>query len=136
MSSSTGSTNDLSKNRSRNHHCGNWSCFNITAMVLGFVLFWPLGLFLLFWIVTGRSVKELPGQLAGLWATVKNWSGFDTKVNSDNVIFNEYQQTQYDRIRELKEEIKNRGRRFHEFREDAKRRADEEEFNRFMSSAP
>ena len=135
MSSSTG-TNDFLKSRLQKNHCSNWSCFNITAMVLGFILFWPLGLFLLFWIMTGRSIKELPGQLRELWAIVTNWGGFESKVSSDNVIFDEYQQTQYDRIREIKAEIKDRGRRFHQFRDDAKRRADEEEFNRFMSSAP
>ena len=54
----------------------------------------------------------------------------------DNVVFNEYQQTQYDRIREIKEEIKSRANRFSEFRMDAKRRADQEEFNRFMASGP
>ena len=55
---------------------------------------------------------------------------------SDNEIFNEYQQTQYDRISEIKEEIRTRARRFAEFRSDAKRRADEEEFRRFMDDSP
>lgn len=55
---------------------------------------------------------------------------------SDNSLFNEFQQTQYDRIREIKEEIKDRSNRFNEYRADAKRRADEEEFNNFMSSSP
>jgi hypothetical protein len=55
---------------------------------------------------------------------------------SGNVVFNEYQQTQYDRIRELKEEIKSRAQSFHLYRSDAKRRADEKEFKDFMSNNP
>jgi hypothetical protein len=51
-------------------------------------------------------------------------------------VFNTYQNTQYDRIREIKEEIRARAKRFSEFRADVKRRADEEEFNQFMSNAP
>lgn len=107
-------------------------------MVLGFVLFWPIGLFILYWIVTGRNVKELPEGIRDQWSKVSGSRSDSNGRNGrgDNVVFNEYQQTQYDRIRELKDEIKARSRRFVEFRANAKRRADEEEFNRFMSDAP
>lgn len=53
-----------------------------------------------------------------------------------NGVFNEYQQTQYDRIREIREEIKTRSNRFGEFGMNARRRADQEEFNSFMSDGP
>lgn len=144
MSSSSNSTTDQSNNRSQGHCCGswgkkgNWSGFNIVAMVLGFVLFWPIGLFILYWIVTGRNVKELPEGIRDQWSKVSGSrsDSYSRNGRGDNVVFNEYQQTQYDRIRELKDEIKARSRRFVEFRANAKRRADEEEFNRFMSDAP
>ena len=143
MSSSNGSTVEQSNHRSRGcggrGRCGNWSGLNIATMVLGFVFFWPIGLLLLFWIVSGRNVKDLPQEISRLWSSVSgNWSGDGPgKSNySDNVVFNEYQQTQFDRIREIKEEIKSRAHRFKEFRFNAKRRADEEEFNRFMSDSP
>ena len=87
-----------------------------------------------------RSVKDLPNGMRRQWSRVTgNWSGsggYGHGGAHDNVVFNEYQQTQYDRIREIKDEIKDRSRRFAQFRSDAKRRADEEEFNRFMSEAP
>ena len=38
--------------------------------------------------------------------------------------------------REIKEEINKRSSRFGDFRADAKRRADQEEFNNFMSNGP
>ena len=142
MSSSIGSTADQPERRSRSHCCsngsgrGNWSALNIAAMVVGFVIFWPIGLFILYWIVTGRSVKELPQSIHTQWSkVVGRWHGNDSGP-SDNVIFNDFQQTQYDRIREIKDEIKERSRRFAEFRANAKRRADEEEFSRFMNEAP
>ena len=142
MSSSIGSNADQPERRSRSHCCGNWSgrgnwsALNIAAMVVGFVVFWPIGLFILYWIVTGRSVKELPQSIHKQWSKMTgSWHGNDSGP-SDNVIFNEFQQTQYDRIREIKDEIKERSRRFTEFRAKAKRRADEEEFNRFMNEAP
>ncbi len=120
--------------------CGNWSGFNIAAMVLGFVFFWPLGLFILYWIISGRNVKELPQGIRNQWSRMTgSWrvnDGHGGNNRTGNIIFNEFQQTQYDRVREIKEEIKERARRFGEFRSNAKRRADEEEFNRFMSDIP
>ena len=142
MSTSSGSTTDQSDYRSRDRSCGywgskgNWSGINIAAMVLGFVIFWPIGLFILYWIVTGRSVSEIPRKMRNQWSKLTRKSEFNGNHTTDNTVFNEFQQTQYDRIREIKDEIKERSRRFSEFRENAKRRADEEEFNRFMSEAP
>lgn len=142
MSSSIGSTADQSERRSKGHCCGNWdgrgnwSGFNIAAMVVGFVIFWPIGLLILYWIIKGRNVKELPGAIRDQWSRMTGGSKTNDGARSDNVVFNEFQQTQYDRIREIKDEIKERSRRFSEFRASAKRRADEEEFSRFMSEAP
>ena len=126
---------------SRAHHSwsreagrsGRWTTINIAAMVVGFVLFWPVGLVVLFWIYSGRDVQDLPGAVREQWGRMFNGTQ-RTSGDSDNVVFNDYQQTQYDRIREIKEEIKSRARRFGEFRMDARRRADQEEFDRFMAN--
>ena len=146
MSTSGSSTIDQPSHRSREHCCGawskkgNWSGFNIAAMVLGFIVFWPLGLFIMFWIMSGRSVKELPQGIRDLWARLTgHWGedgGFSHSASSENTVFNEYQDAQHDRIREIKEEIRERTRRFGEFRANAKRREDEDEFNRFMNDTP
>lgn len=140
MTSSTATMNNNGNHDRGSRCCGfggsaNWSGTNIVAMVIGFVLFWPLGLFMLYWIFKGRDVVDLRGHLAGKW---RRFKGNDaTGANgTDNEVFNEYQQTQHDRIREIKDEIKERARRFAEFRSDAKRRADEEEFRRFMDDSP
>jgi len=63
-------------------------------------------------------------------------SSESTPSTNGNSVFDEFQQTQYDRIAEIKEEIKERARRFNEFRMDAKRRAEQEEFSQFMASHP
>ncbi len=141
MTSSTNTMNDSDMQYKRHGGCvfggksANWSGFNIAAMVIGFVLFWPIGLFLLYWIMTGRNVADLSGHLSEKWHQFKGGNS-SKSGGTDNEVFNEYQQTQYDRIREIKEEIKSRARRFSEFRSNAKRRADEEEFRRFMDDTP
>ena len=146
MSSFSASANGQPNHRSQGRCCGgwgkgaNWSGINIAAMVVGFVLFWPVGLFVLYWIVTGRDVRELPQWIHHQWSRITGMCSRDEGVSkdgrSDNVVFNEFQQTQHDRIREIREEIRERSRRFAQFRATAKRRADEEEFNRFMADAP
>jgi len=109
-------------------------------MVLGFILFWPLGLFILLWVLSGRSVKDLPQDIRDIWGKVSSYwvsdSPFHERATSDNAVFNEYQDAQYDRIREIKEEMKTRSDRFGDYRADVKRRADEDEFNRFMNESP
>lgn len=105
-------------------------------MVLGFVFFWPIGLFILYWILKGRSVKDLPRAIQHQWSRMTGRSCGSNGGPSDNTVFNDFQQTQYDRIREIKDEMRERSRRFTEFRANAKRRADEEEFNQFMSETP
>jgi len=116
-----------------------WSCMNIVGMVLGFILFWPVGLVILFWILSGRNVQELPAAIKSKWGEM--FGGGKAMVSSDvddsgNSVFNAFQQTQHDRISEIKEEIRDRARRFSEYRADAQRRADEAEFNQFMSNKP
>ena len=140
MTSSTAAMNNNGTRDRGSGCCGfgagaNWSVTNIVAMVIGFVLFWPLGLFMLYWIFKGRDVTELGRHIGEKWHRCKGKKGTEAG-GTDNQVFNEYQQTRYDRIREIKDEIKERARRFAEFRSDAKRRADEEEFRRFMDDSP
>lgn len=126
----------FNSDRQRSMRCSsNWSSMNIFAMVLGFIVFWPLGLFMIYWIMSGRNAVELPAVARRLWSKIGGkWDLRDDTEN--NVVFNEYQQTQYDRIHEIKQEIKGRSTRFQEFRADVKRKADQEEFDHFMASNP
>ncbi|MCF6190958.1 MAG: DUF2852 domain-containing protein [Cocleimonas sp.] len=142
MSSAGGSIEEDSHYSHRHSCCGmgrggsrgNWSGVNIAAMVIGFVLFWPIGLVILYWNITGRNLKDLPKAAQKKWSSVFNATKSHENSNGENSVFDEFQQTQYDRISELKEEIKSRAKHFKIFKSDAKRRADEAEFKDFMSS--
>lgn len=114
----------------------SWSGLNIAAMVLGFVFFWPVGLVLLGWMLCGRQVKDLPAAVRQVWDHFFSWQTAPLVRQSENVVFNEYQQTQYDKISEIKAEIREQSRRFSEFRMNARRRADQAEFRDFMASSP
>lgn len=146
MSTSNGSTIDHGSHGSSGH-CGggsmskrgNWAGMNIAVMVIAFILFWPIGLFILYWIASGRHVSALPNTVRRKWDEHFGQSrgmSFSTRFQTGNTVFDAFQQTQYDRIREIKEEIKLRAQRFQDFKANKKRREDEEEFNSFMASAP
>jgi len=115
---------------------GNWSGINIGALVVGFIVFGPLGLVILAWVLTGRDVRDLPDAVKHFCIRVKEFFTTQEIDASSNSVFNDYQETQYDRIREIKQEIKARAERFRAFKADVKRKADEEEFQRFMADFP
>ena len=145
MSSSKESTADSTVELSWSHcgsrrgnksGCARWSPINIAGLVVGFMIFWPVGLIVLAWILTGHHVLDLPAAIRDLWS--RFFSSTESRMHSgtDNIVFNEYQQTQYDRISEIKNEIRDRARRFADYREDIQRRHDRKEFDRFMANAP
>jgi hypothetical protein len=115
---------------------GHWSGANIVAMVLGFIIFPPLGLVVLAWTILGHPIQDLPGWVRDKWNQMFRSRSGGSQHDSDNSVFNDFQQTQRDRIREIKEEIRNRAEAFRSFRENAKRRQDQKEFEDFMSSKP
>lgn len=62
---------------------GSWTGYNIAAMVLGFVFFWPVGLVILYWIIRGRDVRDLPA------AAREKWSGMfgSSDRRGGNIVF-------------------------------------------------
>ena len=125
-----------SMHRGRGCSGGHWSAANIAAMVLGFIIFAPIGFVILVWSILGNPVQELPGWVRYQWNRIFRGNSAGSVKNEDNVIFNEYQQTQHDRIREIKDEIRKRAEAFREFRANSQRRKDQQEFDDFMANKP
>ncbi len=100
----------------------------IALTVLGFILFWPLGLITLGYLVWSRKMMCCMGR----WAS---WKSNDLKRrnvprsgsrSTGNVAFDEYRETT---LRRLEEEQ----RAFTQFLERLRRAKDQDEFDRFMS---
>ena len=112
-----------------------WSPLNIALMVIGYVMFWPIGLLIMFGLFAGIRPMELPGRLYAWFASVKGQVSNPFKSyfsDSGNRVFDEYQQTQLDRIEEIKGEVRERADRFSNFKGDEERRREQEQFDRFM----
>ncbi len=113
-----------------------WTAPNVAAILIGLVLFWPVGLFLLVWVAMGRQLRELPGIISHQFNKLLRWLGCKAPSHSGNRIFDEYQQTQYDRIDEILSEIKGRAGAFRDFRDEKRRAADQREFDEFINKKP
>jgi hypothetical protein len=134
--SSVGNARPINRHGGGQGSGGLWSGANIAAMVLGFILFPPLGFVVLVWALMGRPIQEMPGWLREQWSRFAPGGKPRVSAGTDNSVFNEYQQTQYDRIREIKDEIRQRAEAFSAFRADARRRRDQKEFDDFMATSP
>ena len=108
----------------------------IAVMVLAFILFWPVGLAILAYLIwSGRmgcgrhgEMSRWQGRMADRWdRNMERWSremrGFPS---SGNVAFDDYRA---ETLRRLEEEQ----REFREFLERLRKAKDKEEFDQFMS---
>jgi Protein of unknown function (DUF2852) len=112
--------------------------FGIVAVVLGFILWWPVGLAILFYMIgSGRmgcrafrrygNNPGTPWQGGAPWAGWKNWCGGErTAQTSGNRAFDEYRA---ETLRRLEEEQKD----FAAFLERLRFAKDKAEFDQFMT---
>ncbi|MGZ0189983.1 MAG: DUF2852 domain-containing protein [Alphaproteobacteria bacterium] len=102
-----------------------WTPANIGSVALGFVLFWPVGLFILFYVLSG-------GDMAQAFNRGKEWvSGMFNRAStssstSGNAAFDSYREETLNRLQEEQNA-------FGDFMERLKRARDQEEFERFMN---
>jgi hypothetical protein len=97
-------------------------------MILGFVLFWPLGVVILIYLMWSGKMKCCFGRLAS-WNSddLKRWSIPRGEPRSTgNIAFDEYRETTLKRLEEEQRE-------FTQFVERLRRAKDQDEFDKFMS---
>lgn len=94
-------------------------------MVVGFVLFWPVGLFILFYILSGGDMAQVFNRSKD-WVSDKFSGATASTMSSGNAAFDAYRD---ETLKRLEEEQ----RAFGDFMERLKRARDQEEFERFMS---
>ena len=113
---------------------GNWNATNIISVVVGIIIFWPLGLFLLIWVLMDRDVVEIGHMIRKEWrnlmAKLPSMPAFKSKTG--NSVFDEYQQTQMDRIKEIKKEVHERKAAFSAYKQKRDRQTEQTEFEDFM----
>jgi hypothetical protein len=118
---------------------GRWSALNIVLMIVGFAVFWPLGLAMLAWIIwgdeIGRKTEELKTQFKSFSDRAPNFGrGFQGGPFRDtgNVAFDEYRAQELKRLEEERRKLDEMRNEFETFLKELRRVKDQEEFDRFM----
>ena len=99
-----------------------WTPLGIAAMVLGFIVWWPLGLAVIAYIMWGGSVDDLAADLVSQFKSAIR----PRASGSGNAAFDAYRE---ETLRRLEEEQ----REFTEFVTRLRHARDREEFERFMA---
>lgn len=120
-----------------------WTPFNTIGMILGFVLFWPLGLAMLAYIVWG---DRMTGRLANIRDRMDEFGSrfsrdrrphyrpYSTSAYSTgNVAFDEYRAAELARLEEERRKLDAMRAEFDEFIHNLRRAKDQKEFDKFMA---
>ena len=118
-----------------------WSPLTIVGTVLGFMIFWPLGLAMIAYVIWGdrfmKEGQELTTKLRDAGRNVGlNRAGFSAAgfTRTGNVAFDDYREETLRRLEAERRELENQEREFSDFMRELRRARDKEEFDRFMDS--
>jgi hypothetical protein len=159
-SQSDGNANDW-----RGARCGaHWRPLEIVAIILGFMLFWPVGLAILalkFWQMKSRHAGDLTSfaqqkaedvrfacrawqprdwNVARDWNVMRGWGGQGGPAGgwnprrTGNHAFDEWRAAELARLEEERRKLEDAEREFTEHIEELRRARDREEFERFMQA--
>lgn len=121
-----------------------WSPLTIALMVLGFIIFWPLGLAVLGYIIWGEKFGGSAEKAQGYFNKGRSWctsnsnrSGFSghrySSTSSGNAAFDDYRAEQLKRLEEERARLDAEIEDFHEYMANLNKAKDREEFDRFMN---
>jgi hypothetical protein len=124
--------------------------YEIAAMVVGFVVFWPIGLGILFFKIWQRKLddpRDLASAIRDTWqskwedhmgspeASKESGHGFERRMRSSgNAAFDDWRSAELARLEEEHQKLVAAEREFHDFMDSLRRAKDKEEFDRFMAA--
>jgi len=100
-----------------------WSPLTIALMVIGFIVWWPLGLAMLAFIIWGD-------RFIAWWDESQH--KMQARGSTGNEAFEEYRRSELDRLERERQRIEEEAVAFQEFMRNLRKARDREEFDRFM----
>ena len=110
-----------------------WTPWEIALMVTGFVVFWPAGLAILFWILWTRR-HGTPAWFDRIAGAISVPGGPRMRGASGNSAFDEWKRSELDRLEQERRRLAEAEQDFAAFLDQLKRARDREEFDRFMAA--
>ncbi|MFN4272704.1 MAG: DUF2852 domain-containing protein [Aliihoeflea sp.] len=112
-----------------------WTPATIALMVLGFIVFWPLGLAMLAYILWGDRLGDVKSEWNrvsdSLFGNVRS-TGF-SHARTGNVAFDDWREAELARIEEERRKLDEARDEFDAYLRELRRAKDQEEFDRFMA---
>ena len=116
-----------------------WSPLTIALMVLGFIIFWPLGMAVLAYILWGEYMGG-SSEKADAWLSrqkhhfkAKRGCGPRSyRTATGNAAFDDYREEQLKRLEEERRRLEEERAAFEEYLHNLHKARDREEFDRFM----
>jgi hypothetical protein len=118
--------------RGRGNSCGFMTGHPLetAAIILGFIVFWPIGLGLLALKLWRRKAEYWNNPA---WASAWRGPGFDWG-RSGNSVFDDWKHSELERLEEERRKLADAERDFAFFLDQLRRAKDREEFDRFMAA--
>ena len=112
-----------------------WTPATIALMVVGFMVFWPLGLAMLAYILWGDRLDDVKGDLSKarhkFFGSCRKGPAMYGRTG--NVAFDDWRTTELERIEEERRKLDEMREEFDSYLRELRRAKDQQEFDRFMA---
>lgn len=138
----------------RRHRCGRgWQPIEIVAMVLGFIVFWPIGLAIIAWKIwqkrsgypgdlatfTQEKVDDMRNRAFGCgaarkWGFAGTGPGYDApprRGETGNRVFDDWKAAELERLEEERRKLEEAQKEFADYLAHLRQARDRDEFDRF-----
>lgn len=114
-----------------------WTPATIALMVLGFMVFWPLGLAMLAYIIWGDRLDTFKSEVNratdSFARSCRRGGNRTMHSRSGNVAFDDWRDAELARLDEERQKLDEMRREFDQHMRDLRMARDREEFDRFMA---
>ena len=127
----------------RSRSCASrWTLFELATMVLGFMVFWPIGLAVFAYKMWQRKsgADDLQtvmtakwNEARAAWSRPSPWNWSPTGAGTGNVAFDQWKAAELARLEAERRKLEDAAREFAEFLDTIRQAKDREEFDRFMN---
>jgi biopolymer transport protein ExbB/TolQ len=114
-----------------------WTPATIALMVIGFMVFWPLGLAMLAYIIWGDRLDTFKADVNratdDFTSAFRKKSGYGAAASSGNVAFDEWRDSELSRLDEERKKLDEMRHEFDQHMRDLRMARDRKEFEQFMA---
>jgi Protein of unknown function (DUF2852) len=119
-----------------------WTPATIAMMVIGFMVFWPLGLAMLAYILWGDRLGSFKSEMnrasdrfaCGFGRHGRRRNGHRFRENTGNVAFDDWRAAELTRLEEERRKLDEMRAEFDEHLRELRRARDQQEFDGFMAA--